>query len=75
MGRVRQGGKLGRSTVTRGQGERRDENDGGDGAAEKGVADCVAHAGVGSERVSEGGRCTGWLADVIVARCRRFREV
>lgn len=36
MGRVRQGGKLGRSTVTRGQGERRDENDGGDGAAEKG---------------------------------------
>lgn len=82
MGRVRRGeeggGQVGEEHgETRGRGERRDENDGGDGAAEKGVADCVAHAGRGGERKGEvpGERCTGWLADVIVARCRRFREV
>lgn len=76
MGRVRRGGggQVGEEHgETRGRGERRDENDGGDGAAEKGVADCVAHAG--GERKGEVERCTGWLADVIVARCRRFREV
>lgn len=48
--RQRQG--ISRTGETRAQGERRDENDGGDGAAEKGVADCVAHRG--SKRVSRG---------------------